>query len=94
LTVVTYYANGSLNEEATLTDHSGCAVTYRNNGKSYLVSAGDKTIKILRLMTRELQYTLEGHTNWVKSLAIFDLEKTFSSQVEAMMKPQTLELDQ
>jgi len=73
--VVAYYTNGPLSEEATLRSHSdgvGCVVTYHNNSKPYLVSGShDNKIKLWDLMTRELQHTFEGHTHWVTSLAIF-----------------------
>jgi len=55
--VVKYYNNGQLSEEATLTGHSDwilCVVTYRSNGKTHVVSGSrDKTVKIWDLMTRE-----------------------------------------
>jgi len=73
--VVTYYTNGPLSEEATLTGHSDdveCVVTYRSNGKPYLASGSlDRTIKLWDLKTRKLQYTLKRHTDIVTSLAIF-----------------------
>ena len=72
--VVTYYTNGPLSEEATLTGHSHgvrCVITYYNNSKPYLAS-GDLVgkIELWDLMTQKLQNTLEGHTHRVTSFAI------------------------
>jgi len=73
--VVTYYTNGPLSEEATLTGHSHgveCIVTYHNNSKPYLASGSpDEKIILWNLMTRKLQSTLEGHSSYLTSLAFF-----------------------
>ena len=70
-----------MNEAATLMGHSDsvhCVVTYRSNGKPYLVSGSRDNIKIWDLVTQKLQYTLERHTNSVTSLAIFVSGKKIS----------------
>jgi len=73
--VVTYFTNGPLSEEATRTPNSDgveCFVTYCSNIKPYIASGShDGKIELWDLMTQELQYTLEGHSSDVKSLAIF-----------------------